>query len=485
MVRLRYAPSPTGDPHLGNIRTAIWSWLYAKKMNGEFIIRIEDTDQTRTVPGGTERILDSLSFLGINWDEGPDISGKYGPYIQSKRKDTYKKYAEELVQNGLAYYAFETSEELNLIREEQKKQGLPPGYDGRGRSMNKIQTKELLEKKKPYVIRFKMPQEGETFFTDLIRGKITVQNKTLDDLIILKSDGFPTYHFAHIIDDHLMKITHVTRGDEWIPSTPKHVAIIAALGWDLPIYVHTPIILGPDGGKLSKRHGARSVLDYKDAGYLPQAVMNYLAMTGWALDDKTNIISIDKLKKHFDLHQLLPNPATFDEDKLNWLNGIYMREMPLKELANILQKQLSQDLNEDIPLETLKKITPIIQERINKINDITDIAGFFFKKEFQFIESEILFKNVLEDNIDKTITVLLSVVEEFEKINEKKLMTALVEDLLRSTATANNVKPGKLFMLLRIIVTGQKVSPPLFETIEIVGKNKVIQRLQTAIQKLS
>ena len=385
MVRLRYAPSPTGDPHLGNIRTAIWSWLYAKKMNGEFIIRIEDTDQTRTVPGGTERILDSLSFLGINWDEGPDISGKYGPYIQSKRKDTYKKYAEELVQNGLAYYAFETSEELNLIREEQKKQGLPPGYDGRGRSMNKIQTKELLEKKKPYVIRFKMPQEGETFFTDLIRGKITVQNKTLDDLIILKSDGFPTYHFAHIIDDHLMKITHVTRGDEWIPSTPKHVAIIAALGWDLPIYVHTPIILGPDGGKLSKRHGARSVLDYKDAGYLPQAVMNYLAMTGWALDDKTNIISIDKLKKHFDLHQLLPNPATFDEDKLNWLNGIYMREMPLKELANILQKQLSQDLNEDIPLETLKKITPIIQERINKINDITDIAGFFFKKEFQFI----------------------------------------------------------------------------------------------------
>ncbi len=484
MVRLRYAPSPTGDPHLGNIRTAIWSWLYAKKMNGEFIIRIEDTDQTRTVPGGTARILDSLNFLGIHWDEGPDISGKYGPYIQSKRKDIYKKYAEELVQNDLAYYAFETSEELTSIREEQKKQGLPPGYDGRGRSMNKTQTKELLDKKIPYVIRFKMPQKGETSFTDLIRGNITVQNKTLDDLIILKSDGFPTYHFAHIIDDHLMKITHVTRGDEWIPSTPKHVAIITALGWDLPIYVHTPIILGPDGGKLSKRHGARSVLDYKEDGYLPQAVMNYLAMTGWALDDKTNIISIDELKKHFDLHQLLPNPATFDEDKLNWLNGIYMRAMPLDELANILQKQLSKDLNEDIPLETLKKITPIIQERINKINDITDIAGFFFKQEFQFVESEKLFKNVLEDNVDKTIAVLLSVVEEFEKIDEKKLMTTLVEELLRSIAEENNIKPGKLFMLLRIIVTGQKISPPLFETIEIVGKNKVIQRLQTAIQKL-
>ncbi|MDG1990033.1 MAG: glutamate--tRNA ligase [Dehalococcoidia bacterium] len=485
MVRLRYAPSPTGDPHLGNIRTAIWSWLYAKKMNGQFIIRIEDTDQARTIDGATDRILNSLSFLGIDWDEGPTTSGKYGPYIQSKRKETYVKYAEELVQSDLAYYAFETPSELAAIREEQKKQGLPPGYDGRGRLINKTQAKEFLDKKIPYVIRFKMPQEGETSFTDLIRGKITVQNKTLDDLIILKSDGFPTYHFAHIIDDHLMEITHVTRGDEWIPSTPKHVAIIAALGWELPIYVHTPIILGPDGGKLSKRHGARSVLDYKEDGYLPQAVMNYLAMTGWALDDKTNIISIDELKKHFDLHQLLPNPATFDEDKLNWLNGIYMREMPLDELANILQKQLTKDLNEDISLETLKKIVPIIQERINKINEITNIAGFFFKKDFQFTDLEILHKNILENNVEKTITVLLSIIEKFEKIDEKKLITANVEQLLRSNAEANNIKPGKLFMLLRIIVTGQKVSPPLFETIEIVGKNKVIQRLQTAIQKLS
>ena len=486
MVRLRYAPSPTGDPHLGNIRTAIWSWLYARKMNGQFIVRIEDTDQAREVPGSQDRILKSLEYLGIDWDEGPIKKGDFGPYIQSQRLDIYKEYSDQLLKSGNAYYAFESPEELKLIREEQKQKGLPPRYDGRGRHLSEEEKNEKLKKGVPCVVRYKMPTEGNTSFEDLIRGEITVPNHTLDDLILIKSDGYPTYHFAHIVDDHLMKITHVTRGDEWIPSTPKHVAIIDGLGWDRPIYVHTPVILGPDGGKLSKRHGARSVLEYQNEGYLPEAIMNYLAMTGWALDDKTNIISVDELMKFFDIKDLLPNPATFDQDKLDWLNGIYIREMNPSKLAEKLHKQLTNDLqDETIDMETVEALTPIVQERISSICDIADLTGFIFVNEFKVAEDHLIEKNLIEKNHQKSKEVLLLLCNHLEQIEESKWTTVEIENVMRNLASEEEVKPGKLFMLTRIIITGQKVSPPLFETMEIVGKNKIIQRLHTVVQKLS
>ena len=486
MVRLRYAPSPTGDPHLGNIRTAIWSWLYARKMNGQFIVRIEDTDQAREVSGSQDRILKSLEYLGIDWDEGPIKNGNFGPYIQSQRLEIYKQYAEQLVESGNAYYAFESPEELKLIREEQKQKGLPPGYDGRGRHVPEEEKNEKLKNGIPHVIRFKMPLEGNTSFEDLIRGTITVPNHTLDDLILIKSDGYPTYHFAHIVDDHLMEITHVTRGDEWIPSTPKHVAIIEGLGWDRPIYVHTPVILGPDGGKLSKRHGARSVLEYQNEGYLPEAIMNYLAMTGWALDDKTNIINVDELINYFDIKDLLPNPATFDQDKLDWLNGIYIREMDTIQLSKKLHEQLSKDLqDEEISMETVESLTPIVQERISSICDITDLTGFIFINEFQAADNTMLEKNFIEKDSQKSQEILLLLCNNLDQIDESKWTSNEIENVMRKLASDTEVKPGKLFMLTRIIITGQKVSPPLFETMEIVGKNKIIHRLHTAAQKLS
>ena len=352
--------------------------------------------------------------------------------------------------------------------------------------MSEEEKNEKLKKGVPYVVRYKMPTEGNTSFKDLIRGEITVPNHTLDDLILIKSDGYPTYHFAHIVDDHLMKITHVTRGDEWIPSTPKHVAIIEGLGWDRPIYVHTPVILGPDGGKLSKRHGARSVLEYQNEGYLPEAIMNYLAMTGWALDDKTNIIGVDELMKFFDIKDLLPNPATFDQDKLDWLNGIYIREMNPSKLAEKLHKQLTNDLqDETINMKTVEALTPIVQERISSICDITDLVGFIFVNEFKVAEEHLIEKNLIEKNHQKSKEVLLLLCNHLEQIEESKWTTVEIEDVMRNLASNAEVKPGKLFMLTRIIITGQKVSPPLFETMEIVGKNKIIQRLHTVVQKLS
>jgi|TARA_B110000263_G_C15310682_1_gene512993 glutamyl-tRNA synthetase len=486
MIRLRYAPSPTGDPHLGNIRTAIWSWLYAKKKHGKFIVRIEDTDQSRMVPGSVNRILKSLEYLGIDWDEGPQKEGDYGPYVQSERLHIYKEHIDILLKSGNAYKAFETPEELTAIREDQKKHGLPPGYDGRGRNLSDSEIEKNIQINKPYVIRFKMPREGETSFNDVIRGKITVQNKTLDDFILMKSDGFPTYHFAHIVDDHLMKITHVTRGEEWIPSTPKHIAVINALNWEQPIYVHTSIILGPDGGKLSKRHGARSVIEYQEDGYLPQAVLNYLAMTGWALDDKTNIISLDELKNHFEIDQLLPNPATFDENKLNWLNGIYLRKMEPDELSKILQIQLQKDFPQvNIELSLLEKITPIIQERISKTTEISGIASFFFGDNYIFPDEKLFNQHLIEKSNELSATIIKASIELFDNVSQDRWNIEVIENSLRELANKNTIKPGKLFMLLRIIVTGQKISPPLFETIQIVGKNIIIKRLQIALQKLS
>ena len=341
--RLRYAPSPTGDPHVGNIRTALWSWLHARRHGGAFVVRIEDTDQSRAVPGAKERILESLRWLGIDWDEGPEVDGPHAPYVQSQRLPFYRQEVDRLLEAGSAYRCFDTPEQLAAMRAEQRARHTSPGYDGRCRT---IPTAEATARAadEPFIVRFRMPDSGTTAFHDKIRGEIRVQNSTLDDFVILKSDGFPTYHLAHVVDDRNMQITHVTRGDEWIPSTPRHVRLIEALGWEPPTYVHTPVILGPDGGKLSKRHGARSVLEYADEGYLPEALLNFLAITGWGLDDHTEILSREELIQHFDIGDLVPNPAVFDTQKLEWMNGVYLRNLDATRLVDLFEERLTRDL---------------------------------------------------------------------------------------------------------------------------------------------
>ena len=348
-IRVRFAPSPTGDPHVGGLRQALWTWLHARHYNGKFILRIEDTDQARYVEGAVERIQESLRWLGIDWDEGPGVGGDYGPYFQSERTSLYQDAANHLLASGNAYRCFATPEELIAMREQQQARKEPPRYDGRYRDYPKDQAEERAAAGDQHVIRFAMPLEGTTTFNDLLRGDITFENRQLDDFVIMKSDGFPTYHLAHVVDDTAMEISHVTRGEEWIPSAPRHAQLFDALGYQQPIWIHAPIILGPDGGKLSKRHGAKNALDYAEEGYLPDALVNFLAITGWALDDHTEIFSRERLIEVFDLKYLSKNPSGFDVTKLEWMNGVYLRDMPEDELVEIFAQRLERDLPDEVP----------------------------------------------------------------------------------------------------------------------------------------
>ncbi len=347
-VRVRYAPSPTGYPHVGNIRTALFNWLLARNTHGAFVVRIEDTDTARTVPGAVDAILDSLRWLGMDWEEGPDIDGKYVPYYQSQRLSFYRAAAEKLVEQGDAYYCYCSSERLDEMRATQIASKQPPGYDRTCRELTDRQrSARLIDCQNP-VIRFKAPLEGSTAFCDYIRGSVSFENRSLDDFIILKADGYPTYHLASVVDDHYMQISHVMRAEEWISSTPKHLLLYQALGFEPPIFAHLPMILGPDRSKLSKRHGAVSVTQYREKGYLPEAMVNFLALLGWSLDDKTDIISIDTLIANFSLERVGKTGAVFNREKLEWMNGVYIRTLdstvlpgwPYRSLKRVYLKKL-------------------------------------------------------------------------------------------------------------------------------------------------
>ncbi|MFC1848428.1 glutamate--tRNA ligase, partial [Chloroflexota bacterium] len=326
-IRVRFAPSPTGHPHIGNIRTALFNWLFARHHGGTFILRIEDTDQTRKVEGALESILESLRWLGLDWDEGPETGGDYGPYFQSERLGLYHKRFQQLLDSDHAYRCYCSTERLAQMRDEmaERKESVR-SYDRRCRYLSPAERVQFESQGIAPVIRFKVPLEGQTTFHDLIKGDITFDNSELDDIVLLKSDGYPTYHLANIVDDHLMEISHVMRADEWLSSTPRHVLLYQALGWEPPQFAHLPMILGPDKAKLSKRHGATSIVEYRDQGYLPQAMMNFLAMLGWSLDDKTEIFSAEELVQHFSIDRISKAPAVFNRDKLDWINGLYIRK---------------------------------------------------------------------------------------------------------------------------------------------------------------
>ncbi|MGA2284712.1 MAG: glutamate--tRNA ligase, partial [Dehalococcoidia bacterium] len=321
-VRVRFAPSPTGIPHVGNIRTALFNWLFARHEGGGFVLRIEDTDQTRLVSEALDAIVASLRWLGLDWDEGPEVGGPHGPYFQSQRLERYHRAADELIAKDAAYRCYCSPERLEQVRAEQTRRKEPPRYDRRCRFLSDAEcAQEEATGIKP-VVRFKTPLSGRTEFDDVVRGHVAFENETLDDFVLLKSDGFPTYHLANVVDDHVMEISHVLRADEWLPSTPRHLLLYAALGYAPPVFAHLPMILGPDRAKLSKRHGAVSLLEYKRQGYLPEVMFNFLGLLGWSLDDHTEIISREEFIRHFSLERIVKNPAIFDVEKLTWMNGV-------------------------------------------------------------------------------------------------------------------------------------------------------------------
>jgi glutamyl-tRNA synthetase len=481
-VRVRYAPSPTGFPHVGNIRTALFNWLYARHTGGKFIVRIEDTDVARTVPGSVESIMDSLRWLGLDWDEGPEVEGPHGPYFQSRRLPVYQEIAERLIKEGKAYYCFCSSERLEAMRAEQTKQKLPPGYDRHCRLWDHRHCAEKIAEGVKPVVRFKTPLEGQTRFQDLLRGEVVFENSTLDDFVLLKSDGYPTYQMANVVDDHLMEITHVLRGDEWLSSTPRHTLLYNALGYEPPIFAHMPLILGPDRSKLSKRHGAATLAEYREQGYLQETMFNFLALLGWSLDEKTELFTRDELIKNFSIERISRTAAIFNKEKLDWMNGVYLRGLSVDEFTRralpFMDKDLPPEVERPLDEEYIKRIVPLIKERAKTLSEVTELILFFFNDYLEYSPADLLIKGT-----DHQLTY--HAYQQAQKLIElTQFNAAALEKEFRALAEELKLKPGQLFSSLRIAMTGRAVSPPLFETMEVLGEGRVQDRMKDALDKL-
>lgn len=486
-ARTRLAPSPTGRTHLGTGRTALYDYLLARQTGGQFVLRIEDTDQKRYVPGSEEELMRSLRWMGLEWDEGPDIGGPYGPYRQTERRDLYLQAAHRLIENGDAYYCFCTPDRLEKVRQEQQKQKQNPRYDGTCRNLDLDEARRRVANGEKHVIRFKMPYEGVTTGIDLMRGPVSVENKNLDDSILVKSDGLAVYHLAAMVDDHYMKITHVMRGTEWLSTFPLHIRIIHALGFAEPQWVHLSLFLKPSGkGKMSKRDGADLAKDgysiflgdFDKLGYLPEAVVNWMSLMGWSLDDHTEFFSMQNLIENFGLDRLNPSPAAVNFSKLDHFNGLHVRNLTSVDLARRI-KPFFEAAGYHPDDETLVKISPIIQERIVTLDDAVEMGGFFFEQEVVPKLEELLGKNMTAAQSVEAASQVLAILEPLAEISVES-----AEEPLRALAETLGLKPGQLFGIVRAAITGKTVSPPLFESMHIIGKEKVLQRLRAAIKLL-
>jgi glutamyl-tRNA synthetase len=482
-VRVRFAPSPTGEPHVGNIRTAIFDWLFARRNRGSLIIRIEDTDQARKVEGATEELLEALRWLGIDWDEGPDVGGDYGPYVQSQRLESYHRAVAELLEKGRAYRCYCSPERLAEMRQEQQRNKVHGGYDRRCRYLSPEERRDFESEGVPAVARFAMPLDGETELTDAIRGEVSFENGLLDDFVLLKSDGFPTYHLASVVDDHAMEISHVLRAEEWLPSAPRHLNVYDALGWEPPVFAHLPMILAPDRSKMSKRHGATSILDYRARGYLPQTIVNFLALLGWSLDDKTEIMSVKELTESFSLERVSRSGAIFDADKLSWMNGHYIRQMSGEELAGALLDFWGRYQPAEIPrlpeASYLLRIVPLIQERLKALADAAPLIPFFFAAEVTYDTGELVQKRMDASGTKAALNRAFSSLRDLPGFDGDS-----IEGVLRPLADELGIKVGQLFGTLRVATTGLKVSPPLFETMEVLGRERTLAAIKAAVERL-
>lgn len=482
-VRVRFAPSPTGYLHIGGARTMLFNWLFARHHGGSLILRIEDTDVERSTDASTDAIIESIKWLGLDWDEGPIVGGEYGPYFQSERLDIYREYAERLLKSGHAYRCYCTPEELSEAREAAMKAGKPPGYTGRCRQLSLEMIRAYEAQGRKPALRFKVP-EGETVVNDIVRGDVVFQNEHIDDFVILKSDGYPTYNFAVVIDDALMKITDVIRADEHLPNTPKQIMMYKALGFELPRFAHVSMILGKDKTKLSKRHGATSVTQYRDDGYLPEALINYLVLLGWAYDAEQQIFSREELIQKFTLDKVSKNPAIFDPDKLLWMNGHYIREQDNEVLVDLAIDHLRKAglVSEEPSNEALSKVravVSILKERIRTMGDIVSQGDFFFTDEFA-VDDEAISKFLTRDYVPETFEALKARLEAASPFNRQA-----VEEVIRGYAKEVGRKAGEIIHPLRVALTGRSVSPGIFEVMEILGKDACCRRIDSALKKLA
>ena len=480
-VRTRFAPSPTGFMHVGNLRTALFEYLIAKSNGGDFILRIEDTDQERYVPGAVEVIYDTLRQVGLAHDEGPDVGGDYGPYVQSKRKEIYKKYAEQLVAEGKAYYCFCTKERLEQLHETKSENG--GGYDRHCRSLPQEEVGRLLAAGTPHVIRQKMPLDGSTTFDDVVYGPITIENKEMEDQILLKSDGFPTYNFANVIDDHLMKITHVVRGSEYLSSTPKYKLLYEAFGWDVPVYVHLPLIMGKneDGSvsKLSKRHGSTGFADLVAEGYLPEVIVNYIALLGWCPKDNREIFTLGELAENFSLDGISKSPAVFDYEKLQWMNGEYLRAMPQEEFIRHAMPYFRRVFPQgERPWEVL---AAILQPRVTRLTEIPDMLSFF--RSLPDYSAEAFVNKKSKTNLENSADMLKASIPVLQGLADWSLTG--IHDAMMELAQRLGVKNGTLLWPVRIAASGLVVTPGgAFEILCILGKEESLRRLTLGLHKL-
>jgi len=482
-VRVRYAPSPTGEPHIGNVRTALFNWLFARHHGGKFIVRVEDTDQERLVPGAVDAVLDSLEWLNIQWDEGPRVGGPYAPYVQSERLSIYLDLAGKLVDQGRAYRCYCSREKLEQMRRERREQGFATSHACQCREMTERQRSDAEAATGPPVVRFGMPTEGVTRVHDLIRGDVEWQNDLQEDFIILKSDGFPTYHLAVVADDHFMEISHIMRAEEWLPSTPRHLQLFDALGFEPPQFAHLPMILGPDRSKLSKRHGATAVSEYRDKGFLPGALINFMVLLGWSLDDKTEVMSLDMIKDNFTLDRVTKSAAIFDQEKLEWMSGVYIREMSSKELAGNMLPFLERDLPKELlPVDRdyLDTIAPLIQERIKLMETAADSTLYFFEEQPEYDPSNLIQKGMEPQGTLDALKAALATLNSASAFDHESL-----EELLRATGWEIGVSPRQFFGALRTAVTGRTATPPLFETMEVLGRERVLRRMEWAVERLA
>ncbi len=513
-IRTRFAPSPTGALHVGSLRTALYNYLFAKHNKGDFILRIEDTDKARFVEGSIESLIKTLNLTGLKYNEGvfraealapsnkaltPDKNaqkGDFGPYVQSERLDIYRKYVDELIKNDYAYFCFCSQERLGEMRKEQQAKKIAPMYDGRCRGLSKENSPFQKGGKGDFVVRLKTPKEGFTEFKDLIYGKIKIENKIIDDQVLMKSDGYPTYHLANVVDDHLMEISHIIRGEEWLPSTPKHILLYKAFGWEAPEFAHLPLLLNPDKSKLSKRQGDVAVEDYLKKGYLPEALLNFILLLGWNPKTEEEIFSLDEMIKRFDLSGVNKTGAIFNTEKLDWINGAYIREMdlgnltelcvPYLEEAGLIKKVVSSkyqvlSTNDEVSFEYLKKVVSLEQERMKKLSEIGELVEFVFVNKLEYEKDLLIWKKMNFEEVKNNLELAYN---ELEKIEEKDFEKNNLEKILRDLMEREGIKTGELLWPLRVALTGLKGSPGPFEVGEVLGKEKVLGRIREGIEKM-
>jgi len=474
-VRVRLAPSPTGPPHVGNAYIGLFDYVFARQTGGSFILRIEDTDRERSTRESEEAILKAFRWVGLEWDEGPDVGGPYAPYRQSERLELYREHAQRLLDGGHAYRCFCTPERLKELRRRPQAPGVPAGYDRLCRCLPEHEAARKLDSGAPHTVRLKVPLEGETRFTDLIRGPVAFGNAEIDDQVLLKSDGYPTYHLANVVDDHLMRITHVIRAEEWISSTPKHVLLYEAFGWEPPLLIHMPLLRNADKSKISKRKNPTSLLWYRAQGYLPEALLNFLALMGWSLGEDREVFDVREMIQSFSWERVKTSGPVFDLQKLDWMNGEYLRRMSAEDvLQRILQEPYTR--RPDEPAGKMLRIARLVQERMKRLAEFDQLTNFFFERE-PYDARELVPKGRDAAFAREALRAVHDVLEDMADWSAPSLEAAAA-----AVAEQRRWERAALYMSLRVAATCRRVSTPLFETMEVIGRQECLARLEAAIQ---